>query len=99
MTGKYRHFKGNEYQVFFQCEDSKGQKFVLYKPLYNDSGYWIRPIDMFFELVERNGKTFKRFEKIEDSCCVITESEITATNSESEEKHRIIKENDIYKIL
>lgn len=38
---------------------------VLYRPLYNLTGMWVRPFDMFFELVEVDGVARPRFEKVE----------------------------------
>ena len=60
--GKYLHFKGNEYELIDIVTHSEtGEKMVLYKPLYNDSGMWVRPVSMWNEEVEHNGKTVKRF--------------------------------------
>ncbi len=60
--GKYRHFKGNEYEVIGIAKHSETlEEFVVYKALYNDS-IWVRPIGMWNETIERDGKTFKRFE-------------------------------------
>lgn len=63
--GKYRHFKGNEYEVIGFAKDSETtEKVVIYKALYGDNETWVRPYDMFKETITRDGKTFKRFEKI-----------------------------------
>lgn len=63
--GKYRHFKGNEYEVIGVAKHSETlEEFILYKALYGDGGFWVRPKRMFFENVERDGKVFKRFEYI-----------------------------------
>ncbi len=63
--GRYRHFKGNEYEVLGVVRHSETmEELVLYKALYGDGGTWVRPISMWNEIVERDGKTFKRFEKI-----------------------------------
>ena len=62
--GKYRHFKGNEYLVIdvARCSETDAV-YVIYKPLYNEGeGLWIRPLEMFLETVERDGKSFERFE-------------------------------------
>ena len=64
--GKYRHFKGNEYQVIdvARCSETDTQ-LVIYKPLYDDGqGLWVRPLEMFLETIVRDGKTFERFEYI-----------------------------------
>lgn len=63
--GKYRHFKGNEYEVIGVVKHSETlEEFVLYKALYGHGGFWVRPKNMFFENVERDGKVMKRFEFI-----------------------------------
>ena len=65
--GKYRHFKGNEYEVLHIAKHSETmEEMVVYKALYGEGGVWVRPLDMFCETITRDGKTFKRFEKIED---------------------------------
>ena len=62
-TGKYRHFKGNEYEVIAVAKHSETlEEMVVYKALYGDGGYWVRPASMWNETVTREGKTFKRFE-------------------------------------
>ena len=61
--GKYRHFKGNEYEVVAIAKHSETlEEMVVYKALYGDGGYWVRPASMWNETVTREGKTFKRFE-------------------------------------
>ena len=63
--GRYRHFKGNEYEVIGTAKHSETtEEYVVYKALYGDGGLWIRPIEMWNETVERDGKFFKRFEFI-----------------------------------
>jgi len=73
--GKYQHFKGNYYQVLHCARHSETQEwFVVYKPLYQNSpsdnnnkeNIWIRPLSMFNESIERNGKSVKRFRYTED---------------------------------
>ena len=62
-TGKYRHFKGNEYEVVAIAKHSETlEETVVYKALYGDGGYWVRPASMWNETLTREGKTFKRFE-------------------------------------
>lgn len=61
--GKYRHFKGNEYEVIAIAKHSETlEETVVYKALYGDGGYWVRPASMWNETVIKDGKTFKRFE-------------------------------------
>ncbi|MBQ6848138.1 MAG: DUF1653 domain-containing protein [Clostridia bacterium] len=61
--GKYRHFKGNEYEVVAIARHSETlEEMVVYKDLKNDGKVWVRPSSMWNETVERDGKVFKRFE-------------------------------------
>ncbi len=61
--GKYRHFKGNEYEVIAIAKHSETlEEMVVYKDLKNDGKVWVRPSFMWNETVERDGKVFKRFE-------------------------------------
>ena len=63
--GRYRHFKGNEYEVIGTAKHSETlEEYVVYKALYGEGGLWVRPAEMWNETVERDGKTFKRFEFI-----------------------------------
>ncbi|MCI7265349.1 MAG: DUF1653 domain-containing protein [Eubacterium coprostanoligenes] len=63
--GKYRHFKGNEYEVIAIAKHSETlEEMVVYKALYGDGDIWVRPAKMWYETIERDGKTFKRFEYI-----------------------------------
>lgn len=63
--GKYRHFKGNEYEVLGIARHSETlEPMVVYKALYGDGGLWVRPAEMWNEQIEKDGKTFKRFEYI-----------------------------------
>ena len=60
--GRYRHFKGNEYEVIATAKHSETtEDYVVYKALYGDGGVWVRPASMWNETVERDGKTYKRF--------------------------------------
>ena len=64
--GKYRHFKGNEYEVICIAKHSETlEPLVVYKALYGDGGVWVRPLSMWNEKVERDGKIFSRFTYIE----------------------------------
>ena len=65
QKGRYRHFKGNFYEVIDVALSSESQEpFVVYRALYGDRGLWIRPLAMFEETVERDGQYFKRFEYV-----------------------------------
>ena len=64
--GRYRHFKGNEYEVIGLARHSETQEeMVVYRALYGDFGLWVRPARMWNETVERDGKTFRRFTYID----------------------------------
>ncbi len=68
VPGKYRHFKGNEYEVLFVAKHSETEEpMVVYRALYGDGGVWVRPASMWNEMIERDGKTFRRFTRIEDT--------------------------------
>ena len=63
--GRYRHFKGNEYEVIGTAKHSETlEEYVVYKALYGEGGLWVRPKEMWNETMERDGKTYKRFEFI-----------------------------------
>lgn len=63
--GIYRHFKGNKYEVIAIAKHSETEEeLVVYKALYGDGGIWVRPISMWNEKIEIDGKTIKRFEYI-----------------------------------
>jgi len=60
--GKYRHFKGKEYEVLGLATHSETlEQMVVYRPLYGEGGLWVRPAAMWNEIVERDGKRFRRF--------------------------------------
>ncbi len=61
-TGRYRHFKGNEYEVLFIAKHSETlEPMVVYRALYGEGGIWVRPLSMWNETVVRDGKEEKRF--------------------------------------
>lgn len=65
--GVYRHFKGNLYEVIGVARHSETlQEMVVYKALYGEGDMWVRPSDMWDEVIERDGKLIKRFELIEE---------------------------------
>lgn len=60
--GKYRHFKGNEYEVIALAHHSETlEEMVVYKALYGEQEVWVRPISMWNETVIRDGREIKRF--------------------------------------
>ncbi|WP_423600541.1 DUF1653 domain-containing protein [Roseateles sp. MS654] len=64
-AGRYRHYKGGEYEVRGVVRHSETlEPLVLYAPLYNDSGLWVRPYAMFFGTVEIDGVCQPRFAPI-----------------------------------
>ena len=66
MTGKYyRHFKGNVYRVLHLAKHSETlEEMVVYQTMYGERGVWVRPLAMFEEEIERDGKVFRRFSPI-----------------------------------
>lgn len=65
--GKYRHYKGNMYEVLATAQHSETEEWmVVYKTLYGEESVWVRPYEMFIETVEVNGLEKPRFEKVED---------------------------------
>ena len=64
--GRYRHYKGGEYEVVGVARHSESlEALVLYRPLYNETGLWVRPYTMFFGDVEHHGRLQARFAFIE----------------------------------
>ena len=64
-TGKYRHYKGNDYEVVGVATHSETHEpMVVYRPLYGERALWVRPLAMFMEEVTVDGKTVPRFAKI-----------------------------------
>ena len=67
QPGKYRHFKGKEYEVLHLARHSETEEWmVVYRALYGDFGVWVRPAAMWLETVERGGKVMPRFQRIEE---------------------------------
>lgn len=63
--GRYRHYKGGEYEVLAVARHSETlEVVVVYRPLYNDSGWWVRPYEMFTGSLEVDGVPRPRFERI-----------------------------------
>ena len=64
--GRYRHFKGNEYQVLGVARHSETEEeMVVYRALYGEGGLWVRPAAMWTERVERDGYCGPRFRLVE----------------------------------
>lgn len=67
QPGKYRHFKGNEYELIGIASHSETlEPMVVYRALYSEQGLWVRPLSMWTETVTRDDYTGPRFIKIED---------------------------------
>ena len=62
QPGIYSHFKGEEYEVLGTAKHSETEEeHVVYRPLKNTEQLWIRPLTMFTETIEREGKKLQRF--------------------------------------
>ena len=60
--GRYRHFKGREYEVLGVARHSETEEeMVVYRQLYGERSLWVRPASMWNELVTRDGRTLPRF--------------------------------------
>jgi len=65
--GIYRHYKGNQYEVIGFAKHSETlEEMVIYKALYGEYSTWVRPLSMWENLIEIDGKIVKRFEYIGD---------------------------------
>ena len=63
QPGRYRHFKGGEYEVIGVARHSETEELmVVYQPLYGEGGLWVRPAAMWSEHVEREGYSGPRFQ-------------------------------------
>ena len=68
QLGRYRHYKGHAYEVLGVVRHSESlEPLVLYRPLYNSSGMWVRPYGMFLETVEVHGAQVPRFALLPDA--------------------------------
>ena len=60
--GRYRHFKGKEYEVLGVATHSETEEpMVVYRKLYDDYSLWVRPASRWNEIVTRDGKSTRRF--------------------------------------
>lgn len=63
QPGVYRHFKGGRYRVLMLARHSETEEqMVVYQALYGEQGVWVRPLSMFLEPVERDGRPVPRFQ-------------------------------------
>jgi len=61
-SGRYRHYKGGLYEVLGVSRHSETlEPLVVYRPLYNDSGWWVRPHAMFVGMLNVDGQDVQRF--------------------------------------
>lgn len=68
QKGRYRHYKGNFYEVVDVAKHSESlEDLVVYRALYGDFGLWVRPLQMFLEDVTVNGHVQKRFAFVGDA--------------------------------
>ena len=66
LVGRYRHFKGGEYELVAIARCSETQTLqVVYRALYGEGGLWVRPYAMFFEDIEREGQRMPRFLRLD----------------------------------
>lgn len=86
--GRYRHFKGNDYEVIGIARHSETEEaMVVYRTMYGEGSLWTRPASMWNETVTRDGKTYRRFyrldriervekyERLFDEACVFSDAE------------------------
>ena len=67
IGGKYEHYKGKPYRVLAVANHSETlEEMVVYQQLYGEEGVWVRPLEMFLETVEVEGKTVPRFRYMEE---------------------------------
>lgn len=65
-NGRYRHYKGNEYEVVGIARHSESEEeMVVYRKLYGDGSLWVRPLGMFVEDVTVDGRSMPRFALLE----------------------------------
>ena len=66
--GRYRHFKGNEYELLYVARHSETMEpMVVYRALYGEGGIWVRPATMWSETVDRDGYHGPRFALLKDT--------------------------------
>lgn len=64
--GRYRHYKGNDYEVIGCAKHSETEEeFVVYRALYGERGLWVRPKAMFLATVTVDGQTVPRFRPVQ----------------------------------
>lgn len=65
--GEYEHYKGKRYRVLGVAQHSETlEELVVYQKLYDDHGLWVRPLAMFMEEVEVDGRRMPRFRYVQN---------------------------------
>ena len=68
QPGRYRHYKGKEYEVIGCARHTETEEeFVVYRALYGERGLWVRPAALFREAVRLDGKPVARFTLMEET--------------------------------
>lgn len=66
QPGRYRHYKGQDYEVLGLAKHSETEEeFVVYRALYGERGLWVRPVAVFSEMIQVDGKQVPRFLRLE----------------------------------
>lgn len=64
--GVYEHYKGARYEVLLVARHSETEEwYAVYRQLYGDGSAWVRPLGMFAESVEVDGRTVRRFRRVD----------------------------------
>lgn len=67
QPGRYRHYKGKDYEVIGVAKHSETEEeFVVYRALYGERGLWVRPVAMFLETVLVEGSPRQRFKRLHE---------------------------------
>ena len=65
-AGRYRHYKGNEYEVLGMATHSETlEEMVVYRALYGERRIWVRPAAMWQDRIETEHGTVERFTRVE----------------------------------
>lgn len=68
QPGRYRHFKGKEYEVLYLARHSETlEPMVVYRALYGERSVWVRPASIWNEWVEVNGRMVRRFAPVQEN--------------------------------